>query len=371
MARTPDAPDITDVTSTGPAISADTALALDPAAAPLLRKTMPEIDEKPTTRAQQITVGVFVFLPMLALVAAIPFAWGWGLNWHDIVIAAVFYWVSGLGITVGYHRYFTHSSFKAKPGLRVGLAVAGSLAMEGPVVTWVADHRRHHKYSDKEGDPHSPWRYGDDAKALAKGLLWAHVLWLFDPNQTSREKFAPDLLADRKIRRVDSLFPAIVAFSLLAPAVIGGFWTSAGVWSWHGAIEAFFWAGLVRITLLHHVTWSTNSICHTWGNTDWQSRDRSVNVSWLAIASFGESWHNLHHADPTCARHGALKGQIDQSARVIQWFEKLGWAYNVRWPDATRLDAKRATDMTRSLSGMTKRNDKVTKPVNQADKAAA
>ena len=165
---------------------------------------------------------------MLALLAAIPFAWGWGLGWHDIVIGAVFYWVSGLGITVGYHRYFTHSSFKAKPALRVALAIAGSLAMEGPVGTWVADHRRHHKYSDKEGDPHSPWRYGDDAKALAKGLAWAHVLWLFDPNQTSQEKFVPDLLADRKIRLVDAWFPGIVAFSLLAPALIGGFWTSPG-----------------------------------------------------------------------------------------------------------------------------------------------
>jgi stearoyl-CoA desaturase (delta-9 desaturase) len=231
----------------------------------------------------------------------------------------------------------------------------------------VADHRRHHKYSDKEGDPHSPWKYGDDAKALAKGLLWAHIMWLFDPNQTSQEKFAPDLLADRKIRTVNNWFPGIVAFSLLGPALIGGLWSM----SFHGAIEAFFWAGLVRITLLHHVTWSTNSICHTWGNTDWQSRDRSVNVSWLAIASFGESWHNLHHADPTCARHGALKGQIDQSARVIQWFEKLGWAYDVRWPDEARLNAKRAADATRSLGGMTKRNDKAAKPVTQADRAAA
>jgi stearoyl-CoA desaturase (Delta-9 desaturase) len=363
MARTPDALE----TSTTLVTGEDTALSLDPGAAPLLRKTVPDIDEKPMTRAQQVTVGVFVFLPMLALIAAIPFAWGWGLNWHDIVIAAVFYWVSGLGITIGYHRYFTHSSFKAKTGLRVAMAIAGSLAMEGPVVTWVADHRRHHKYSDKEGDPHSPWKYGDDTKALAKGLLWAHVLWLFDPNQTSQEKFTPDLLADRKIRRVDNWFPGIVAFSLLGPALIGGLWSM----SLHGAIEAFFWAGLVRITLLHHVTWSTNSICHTWGNTDWQSRDRSVNVSWLAIASFGESWHNLHHADPTCARHGALKGQIDQSARVIQWFEKLGWAYDVRWPDEARLNAKRATDATRSLGGMTKRNEKATKPVNQADRAAA
>jgi len=366
-------PDTRETASTPFVASNDIAECVDPSAAPLLRKkAVPDLDEKPMTPAQQVLVGVFVFIPMLALVAAIPFAWGWGLNWHDVVIAAVFYWVSGLGITVGYHRYFTHSSFKAKPGLRAALAIAGSLAMEGPVITWVADHRRHHKYSDKEGDPHSPWRYGDDAKALFKGLLWAHMLWLFDPNQTSQEKFAPDLQADRKIRVIDQWFPGIVAFTLIAPAVIGGFWNASGAWSWHGAIEAFFWASLVRITLLHHVTWSTNSICHTWGNTDWMSRDRSVNVAWLAIGSFGESWHNLHHADPTCARHGALKGQIDQSARVIQWLEKLGWAYDVRWPDEARLNAKRATNnATRSLGGMTKRNDKAAKPVKAADRAAA
>jgi stearoyl-CoA desaturase (Delta-9 desaturase) len=360
-------PDTRDTGSTAVVETDDTALSVDPSAAPLLRKALPEIDEQPMTRGQQIVVGVFVFVPMLALAAAIPFAWGWGLNWHDIVIAAVFYWISGLGITVGYHRLFTHSSFKAKPALRVALAIAGSLAMEGPVVTWVADHRRHHKYSDKEGDPHSPWRYGEDMKSLAKGLLWAHVMWLFDPNQTSQEKFAPDLIAERNIRLVSKWFPALVAVSLLAPALIGGLWSM----SWHGAFEAFFWASLVRITLLHHVTWSTNSICHTWGNTDWQSRDRSVNVAWLAIVSFGESWHNLHHADPTCARHGALKGQIDQSARVIQWFEKLGWASDVRWPNEARLNAKRSAGTTRSLSGMTKRNEKAAKGMKQADRAAA
>ena len=353
--------------------SEDIALSVDPGAAPILRKAVGDYDEEnPKTPAQRLLIAVFVFLPMAALIAAIPFAWGWGLNWRDILVAAVFYWVSGLGITVGFHRYFTHSSFKAKPGLRVALAIAGSLAMEGPVVNWVADHRRHHKYSDKEGDPHSPWRYGDDAKALTKGLLWAHTLWLFDENRTSKEKYAPDLLADKKIRAVHYCFPAIVAFTLIAPAVIGGFWnSSAAVWSWHGAIEMFFWASLVRVTLLHHVTWSTNSICHTWGGTDWVSRDRSVNVSWLAIASFGESWHNLHHADPTCARHGALKGQIDQSARVIQWFEKLGWAYDVRWPDEARLNAKRATNATRSLGSMTMRNDKAAKPVKSSNRAAA
>src|SRR5215469_9782703 len=137
-------------TSTTFAPSEDTAVSLDPGAAPLLRRAVPDIDEMPMSRAQQVLVGVFVFVPMLALLAAIPFAWGWGLSWHDVVIAAVFYWVSGLGVTVGYHRYFTHGSFKAKTGLRVALAIAGSMAMQGPVITWVSDHRRHHKYSDKE-----------------------------------------------------------------------------------------------------------------------------------------------------------------------------------------------------------------------------
>src|ERR1700682_6039978 len=164
-----------------------------------LRAPLPEYMDEPASMFQRIITGVFVGVPMLALVAAIPFFWGWGLGWHDVVIAAVFYWVSGLGITVGYHRYFTHGSFKAKTGLRVAMAIAGSLAIEGPPITWVSDHRRHHKYSDKEGDPHSPWRYGDDWKALSKGLAWAHMGWLFDTGVSSHRKFCPDWLADPDI----------------------------------------------------------------------------------------------------------------------------------------------------------------------------
>jgi stearoyl-CoA desaturase (delta-9 desaturase) len=315
------------------------------------RVVRPDFEDEPSSTFQRVLVGVFVAVPLLALIAAIPLLWSVGfLGWHDVVIALVFYWVSGLGVTVGYHRYFTHGSFKAVTGLRVALAVAGSLSIEGPVITWVSDHRRHHKYSDREGDPHSPWKYGDDWKALSKGLVFAHIGWLFDPNKTSQEKFSPDLLADRRIKAVDRLFPAMVAVSLLLPALIGGLWGM----SWHGALTAFFWGSLVRIALLHHVTWSINSICHTFGSEEFEVRDRSRNVSWLAIASFGESWHNLHHADPTCARHGALKGQLDPSARVIRWFEQLGWASNVRWPDAERLSAKRPAGATRKLGSWTR-----------------
>jgi stearoyl-CoA desaturase (delta-9 desaturase) len=314
------------------------------------RTARPDIADKPNGLAQRTLVGIFVFVPLAALVAAIPLAWGWGLGWHDVIIALVFYWVSGLGVTVGFHRYFTHGSFKAKTGLRVALAICGTLAIEGPVYNWVADHRRHHKYSDKEGDPHSPWRYGEDWKALSKGLVFAHMGWLFDPNKTSKEKFIPDLLADPRVRRVHQLFPALVAATLLLPALIGGVWSM----SWQGALTAFVWASLVRVALLQHVTWSINSVCHTFGTEEFEVRDKSRNVSWLAIASFGESWHNLHHADPTCARHGVLKGQLDPSARVIWALEKLGWAYDVRWPDADRLEAKRPPTATRKLGSMTR-----------------
>jgi stearoyl-CoA desaturase (Delta-9 desaturase) len=316
-----------------------------------LRPARPDMADEQMPPAQRFLVGLFVAVPLAALAAAIPLLWGWGLGWHDVLIALAFYWVSGLGVTVGYHRYFTHGSFKAKTGLRVGLAIAGSLAIEGPVITWVSDHRRHHKYSDREGDPHSPWRYGDDWKALSKGLVYAHIGWLFDPNKTSQEKFSPDLLADRRIKKVDGWFPGLVAVTLLLPPLIGGLWGM----SWQGAVTAFFWGSLVRVALLHHVTWAINSICHTFGTTEFEARDRSKNVSWMAIASFGESWHNLHHADPTCARHGALKGQLDPSARVIWAFEKLGWAYDVRWPDEERLTAKRPATATRKLGSMTRR----------------
>jgi stearoyl-CoA desaturase (delta-9 desaturase) len=283
--------------------------------------------------APHIAVYVFVILPLVALVAAVPFAWGWGLTWVDVGIALVFYVASGLGITVGFHRYFTHGSFKAVRPLRIALALAGSMAMQGPVITWVADHRRHHAFSDKEGDPHSPWLFGTGPVALARGFWHSHMGWLFDRDQTNAQRFTPDLLADRDIVRVDRLFVLWSVLTLLVPAALGGLLT----WSWWGVLTAFFWAGLVRVGLLHHVTWSINSICHMIGDQPFAARDHSRNVWPLAVLSFGESWHNLHHADPTCARHGVQRGQVDISARVIWAFEKLGMAHSVRWPTQRRL----------------------------------
>lgn len=300
------------------------------------------LQQIPTTefkaRWEQVALAVFIVLPLLAIGAAGFVLWGHGLSVTDVVLSLVFYAITLHGITVGFHRYFTHGSFKAERPLRIALAVAGSMAIEGPVTRWVADHRRHHAFSDAEGDPHSPWRYGNDFRSLSKGLWHAHIGWLFDVEQTDQKRFSPDLLADKDIARISRLFPLWVAVSLLLPAVLGGLLTA----SWTGALSAFFWASVVRIGVLHHMTWAINSICHTWGARPFETRDRSVNVWWLAALSGGESWHNLHHADPTCARHGVDRGQIDSSAVVIRWFEKLGWARDVRWPKPERLDARRA-----------------------------
>jgi stearoyl-CoA desaturase (Delta-9 desaturase) len=305
-------------------------------AAPPVRGPKPMLEATQGTGAV-FTLWVLVVAPFVALIAAVPVAWGWGLSPLDAGMAVVGYLVSGLGIAAGFHRHLTHGSFKARRGLRTTLAVAGSLAVEGPPTEWVADHRRHHAFADREGDPHSPWRYGTSARALAKGMLYAHCGWFLNKEITNKARFAPDLVADRDIRVVDRLFLPLVAVSLLTPAVIGGLVTG----SWTGALTGFFWAGVVRMALLHHVTWSVNSVCHVIGERPFTSKDKATNFWPLAVVSFGESWHNSHHADPTGARHGVLRGQLDPAARLIWIFEKLGWATDVRWPDERRLAARR------------------------------
>ncbi|TCO59738.1 stearoyl-CoA desaturase (delta-9 desaturase) [Actinocrispum wychmicini] len=286
-----------------------------------------------STLAETLTIRTFLVVPFLVLLAAVPLMWGWGVSWLDLTMAATLYVVSCLGITVGYHRYFTHAAFKARRPLRIALAIAGGLAMQGPVTIWVADHRRHHAFADREGDPHSPWLFGTSPVAVARGFWHAHMGWLLERDKTNIERFAPDLAADRDIRAVDRLFPLWAAVSLLSPALLGGLITM----SWWGVLTGFLWAGLARMAFQHHVTWSVNSICHMIGDRPFASRDRSANFWPLAILSMGESWHNTHHADPTSARHGVLRGQIDISARTIWLFEKLGWVWNVRWPTPQRL----------------------------------
>jgi len=289
--------------------------------------------------APHIMVYVFALVPFLALLAAVPLAWGWGLSALDAGLAVGLYVWTMLGVTVGFHRYFTHGAFRAKRGLRVVLGVAGSMAVQGPIRHWVADHRRHHAFADKEGDPHSPWLFGTSPLALVRGFWHAHMGWIFERSLTDQRKYTPDLLADPDMVKVHKSFTGLTVLSLFGPAVVGGLVT----WTWWGAFTAFFWAGLVRVALTHHVAWSTNSICHIFGDRPWKARDRSTNVWPLALLSMGESWHNLHHADPTSARHGVGRGELDISARTIWVFEKLGWATHVKWPTPQRL-AKLAAD---------------------------
>jgi stearoyl-CoA desaturase (delta-9 desaturase) len=291
-------------------------------------KTMPE----------QLVLGLFIVVPFLALMAAVPLLWVAGfLTWQAAVIAVVMYLVAGHGVTVGFHRYFTHRAFRAQRWLRVSLAVAGSMAIQGPIIQWVADHRKHHRFSDRDGDPHSPWRYGTNAWALTRGFFYAHLGWLFDWEKTSERRYAPELLADRVVRWVSRSFPLWVALSLLIPPLVGGLWT----WSWWGALTAFFWGSLVRISLLHHVTFSINSVCHIKGRRPFKTKDHSQNVWWLALPSMGESWHNFHHAEPSSARHGVRLLEFDSSAILIKLMEKLRWVTDVRWPDASLIARRR------------------------------
>ncbi len=295
--------------------------------------TAPLVEGRKSVLEQSLVIA-FMIIPVVALIAAVMLTWGWGITLIDVVIATIAYFGTGLGVTVGFHRHFTHKSFKATRPMKVALAITGSLAFQGSIVSWVADHRRHHAFSDKEGDPHSPWLFGTGPLALVRGFWHAHMGWLFDRDKTNARRFAPDLLADRDVAAVDRQFVLLTAVSLGVPALLGGLLS----WSWWGALTAFLWGGLVRVGLLHHVTWSINSICHMAGRRPFGTRDRSANVWWLAVLSFGESWHNLHHADPTCARHGVKRGQIDMSARLIWLFEKFGWVHSVRWPTPQRLE---------------------------------
>ena len=278
-------------------------------------------------RLQRRLTLVVTIVPFLGFAWAVWSLWGQGLSPLDGSIFLAFYLSTGLGVTVGFHRLFTHRSFEAAPFMRALLAIAGSMAIQGPIITWVANHRRHHAFADKEGDPHSPHLdEGPGVMGIIKGLWHAHLGWLFSTEQTVPERWAPDLLADPVVRRISRLFPLIVILSFGAPALLGFALTG----ELGGTLSAFVWGGLVRIFFLHHVTWSINSICHFYGKRPFETTDFSTNNWVLSLISFGESWHNNHHAFPTSARHGLGKGQVDISASLITLLGKVGLARGVK-----------------------------------------
>jgi stearoyl-CoA desaturase (delta-9 desaturase) len=287
----------------------------------------------PTTgRDAALRVGVtlaLVIVPFAGFVAAVVLLWGRAFSMTDLVLAFVFYVVTGFGISIGFHRGLTHKGFTMRRPVRLALTVAGSMAFEGAVIDWVATHRRHHAFTDRPGDPHSPYRYGTSFIGQVRGLAYAHLGWLLVNDPTSVAKYAPDLLRDPVVRRVDRAFPLLCIASLALPFLLGWVFTGSLI----GGLTAFIWAGLARVALLQHVTWSINSVCHVVGSRPYETRpfDRATNVWPLALLSFGESWHNGHHSAPSCARHGRGAWEVDPTASVIAIMERLHWVGDVRW----------------------------------------
>ncbi len=282
---------------------------------------------------------VVMVVPLLVVGFAATLAWGGALRVPDVVVFVVSYVLTGFGITVGFHRLFTHRSFKTSPAMRSLLAVLGSAAVEGPVIEWVANHRKHHRFSDMPGDPHSPHvDHGSGWRGALRGLYHAHVGWLFnDQPMADERRYAKDLLADPGVRFVDRTFVLWVLAGLLFPFAFG--WLLTGTLA--GALTGLLWGGAVRIFVLHHATFSINSLCHFFGGRQFLTEDESRNLVWLALPTFGEAWHNNHHAFPTSARHGLRWWQLDPSAWLIAGLERVGLVW-----DVVRVSPERELDKT-------------------------
>ena len=294
-----------------------------------------------TKRDKRANMIIVFSYPVLILLVAV-LAWGPGLlNWYDIVAFGVMWFFCGLGVTGGYHRLLTHGSFETKPWLRYTFAIAGSMGVQGAVIHWVADHRKHHAFSDQDGDPHSPYTEEGEGQGFSgalRGLFHAHVGWLWEYHATADYKrYARDLYEDPKMLRIHKLFPVFLLLSFIVPGliafVLSGFLPVA-------FLTGAFWGGLVRITMHQHITWSINSICHFYGKQRFVSDDHATNVAWLAIPSFGESWHHNHHAFPRSAEHGMKKSEVDITALTIRGLEKMGLAWNVVRIAPERQEAK-------------------------------
>ncbi len=270
---------------------------------------------------------VVTIVPVGLLGLAIWLAWGGVLHWSDLIVLAVTYLLTGLGITVGYHRLFTHRSFKTSPAMRALFAVLGSAAVEGPVIEWVSNHRKHHQFSDQPGDPHSPHlERGSGWRGALGGLFHAHVGWILGSEEmASEERYAKDLLADPVVRFVDRTFVLWVLVGMAVPFGLGFALTGSLV----GGLTGLLWGGAVRMLFLHHATFSINSLCHFFGRRGFSTDDESRNLLWLALPTLGEAWHNNHHAFPTSARHGLRWYQLDPSGWLIAGLERLGLVSDV------------------------------------------
>jgi stearoyl-CoA desaturase (delta-9 desaturase) len=292
------------------------------------------------TRLHQTVNLIVVVLPFFALITAIVLLWNKAVGWWDLAIFAGMYALSIAGVTIGYHRMLTHRAFETYKWLRTTFAVMGSMAIEGSTIRWVADHRKHHVFTDEEGDPHSPHvGRAPGVWGALRGLFHAHVGWLFrNVGEAEPERYAPDLVKERSLRVIDRMFFVWVGVSLAIPFALGFVFSGEVT----GALTALLWGGLVRVFVLHHVTWSINSVCHFFGRRRFDTDDESRNVFWLAIPSFGEAWHHNHHAFPTSAFHGLTRWEAlaDPAGLVIRGLERLHLVWDVKRVSPERQAAK-------------------------------
>jgi stearoyl-CoA desaturase (delta-9 desaturase) len=279
---------------------------------------------------------IAIATPFVGFLVAAIFFWGTLFNGVQLAIFGLMYFITTIGVTIGYHRLFTHSSFKTSRCMTGILAAFGSMAVEGPVLQWVADHRRHHQCSDEDGDPHSPHLHGDGVLETLRGMWHAHVGWMLSPRPKKSMRYVGDLRKDKLVRKMSKLFPLWVLVGLALPSLLGGLITM----TWMGAFLGFLWGGLVRICFVHHVTWSINSVCHIWGAQPFSTNDHSKNNPIMGIFAMGEGWHNNHHAFQSSARHGLRWWQIDVSYLIIWTMSKVGLVYDVRVPSKERIQAK-------------------------------
>jgi stearoyl-CoA desaturase (Delta-9 desaturase) len=295
----------------------------------------PELSDGPQGRAiaaaplgMRIASFLAVVLPFAGLVTAVVLLWGWGFSWAQLGLLLGMYVLTALGITVGFHRLFTHRSFETNRVVRFVLAILGSMAVQGSLLKWVAIHRRHHQHSDEEADPHSPHHHGGGLLGLLRGIWHAHIGWFFRADPADLDHYVKDLRQDGSVRLADTLFPLWIVAGLLIPTGLG--WLLSG--GWMGALLGLLWGGLARVFLVHHVTWSINSVCHLWGRQPNPCRDQSRNNFLFGVLGMGEGWHNNHHAFPTSARHGLRWWQIDVSYWVIRGLALCGLAWKVCLP---------------------------------------
>ena len=285
---------------------------------------------------EKIAALFVVIAPFIALGAAIALSWGWGFSWTYAALLVGGYFLTAVGVTVGYHRYFTHRSFKTNGVVTAILAFLGSTSVEGSPIKWAAMHRCHHQHSDHENDPHSPHHHGGGVMGVLKGFFHAHMGWIFRGDPKDLDRYNPDLRADKVTAVMSRYWTVWAVLGFVIPAVLGGLLT----WSWTGVLLGFLWGGLVRLLLVHHITWSINSVCHIWGTRPFKSNDESRNNAIFGILGLGEGWHNNHHAFPTSARHGLRWWEFDASYLIIRAMGLVGLAYDIKVPDRQRLAAK-------------------------------